>query len=241
MGKRQFKPGNMLYPVPAVMVSVADKEGNANIITVAWAGTVCTNPPMLTISVRPERYSYHMIQETGEFVNLTTEELARATDYCGVRSGRDTDKWADMGLTKEKASEVSAPLIRECPVNLECRVVRVDELGSHHMFLAQVVAVDEAYMDEKDPFNLSAARPMAYSHGRYYGLGECLGTFGYSVKKTAEKRGPGKGKAALEAGNSSGRRKAGIKAGRGTGRQRPGTRQGKAVGRPQSGPPGIRK
>ena len=143
MGKRQFKPGNMLYPVPAVMVSVADKEGNANIITVAWAGTVCTNPPMLTISIRPERYSYHMIRETGEFVvNLTTEELARATDYCGVRSGRDTDKWADMGLTKEKASEVSVPLIRECPVNLECRVVRVDELGSHHMFLAQVVAVD---------------------------------------------------------------------------------------------------
>ena len=176
-------------------------------------------------------------------MNLTTEELARATDYCGVRSGRDTDKWADMGLTKEKASEVSVPLIRECPVNLECRVVRVDELGSHHMFLAQVVAVDvdEAYMDEKDTFHLSAARPMAYSHGRYYGLGECLGTFGYSVKKTAEKRGPGKGKAALEAGNSSGRRKAGIKAGRGTGRQRPGTRQGKAVGRPQSGPPGIRK
>lgn len=244
MGKRQFKPGNMLYPVPAVMVSVADKEGNANIITVAWAGTVCTNPPMLTISVRPERYSYHMIQETGEFVvNLTTEELARATDYCGVRSGRDTDKWADMGLTKEKASEVSVPLIRECPVNLECRVVRVDELGSHHMFLAQVVAVDvdEAYMDEKDTFHLSAARPMAYSHGRYYGLGECLGTFGYSVKKTAEKRGPGKGKAALEAGNSSGRRKAGIKAGRGTGRQKPGTRQGKTSGRPQSGPPGIRK
>lgn len=244
MGKRQFKPGNMLYPVPAVMVSVADKEGNANIITVAWAGTVCTNPPMLTISIRPERYSYHMIRETGEFVvNLTTEELARATDYCGVRSGRDTDKWADMGLTKEKASKVSVPLIRECPVNLECRVVRMDELGSHHMFLAQVVAVDvdEKYMDEKDTFHLSAARPMAYSHGRYYGLGECLGTFGYSVKKTAEKRGSGKGKAAPEAGNSSGRRKDGIKAGRGAGRQRPGTRQGKAVGRPQSGPPGIRK
>lgn len=135
------------------------------------------------------------------------------------------------------------PLIRECPVNLECRVVRVDELGSHHMFLAQVVAVDvdEKYMDEKDTFHLSAARPMAYSHGRYYGLGECLGTFGYSVKKTAEKRGSGKGKAAPEAGNSSGRRKDGIKAGRGAGRQRPGTRQGKAVGRPQSGPPGIRK
>lgn len=238
MGKRQFKPGNMLYPVPAVMVSVADKEGNANIITVAWAGTVCTNPPMLTISIRPERYSYHMIRKTGEFVvNLTTEELARATDYCGVRSGRDTDKWADMGLTKEKASKVSVPLIRECPVNLECRVVRVDELGSHHMFLAQVVAVDvdEAYMDEKDTFHLSAARPMAYSHGRYYGLGECLGTFGYSVKKTAEKRGSGKGKAAPEAGNSSGRRKDGAGLGKDAGKRQTGGGPGRIPGRNRTG------
>lgn len=186
MAKRQFKPGNMLYPVPAVMVSVADKKGNSNIITVAWTGTVCTNPPMLSISVRPERYSYHMIQETGEFVvNLTTEKLAYATDYCGVKSGRDTDKWKAAGLTREMASQVLAPLIKECPVNLECRVKRVDELGSHHMFLAEVVAVhvDEAYMDEKDTFHLSDARPLAYSHGRYYGLGECLGTFGYSVRK----------------------------------------------------------
>ena len=186
MGKRQFKPGNMLYPVPAVMVSVAEKEGKSNIITVAWAGTVCTNPPMLTISVRPERYSYHMIKETGEFVvNLTTEDLAFATDYCGVKSGRDTDKWRDMKLTREPASKVSVPLIKESPVNLECKVVRVDELGSHHMFLAEVVAVnvDEKYMDERDTFHLSKAKPLAYSHGRYYGLGELLGTFGYSVKK----------------------------------------------------------
>ena len=186
MAKRQFKPGNMLYPVPAVMVSVADKEGNSNILTVAWTGTVCTNPPMLSISVRPERYSYHMIQETGEFVvNLTTEKLAYATDYCGVKSGRDTDKWKATGLTREMASQVLAPLIKECPVNLECRVRRVDELGSHHMFLGEVVAVhvDEAYMNEKDTFHLSDARPLAYSHGRYYGLGECLGTFGYSVRK----------------------------------------------------------
>ena len=153
MGKRQFKPGNMLYPVPAVMISVADKEGNSNIFTVAWAGTVCTNPPMLTISVRPERHSYQMIKETGEFVvNLTTEELAFATDYCGVKSGRDTDKWKDTGLTKAPASKVSVPLIQESPVNLECKVVRIDELGSHHMFLAEVVAVDvdDAYFDEKD-------------------------------------------------------------------------------------------
>ena len=190
MGKRQFKPGNMLYPVPAVMVSVADKEGNSNIFTVAWAGTVCTNPPMLTISVRPERHSYHMIKETGEFVvNLTTEELTFATDYCGVKSGRDTDKWKDTGLTKAPASKVSVPLIQESPVNLECKVVRIDELGSHHMFLAEVVAVDvdDAYFDEKDTFHLSKAKPMAYSHGRYYGLGEQLGTFGYSVRKNAEK------------------------------------------------------
>ena len=170
-------------------------------------------------------------------VNLTTEELARATDYCGVRSGRDTDKWADMGLTKEKASKVSVPLIRECPVNLECRVVRVDELGSHHMFLAQVVAVDvdEAYMDEKDTFHLSAARPMAYSHGRYYGLGECLGTFGYSVKKTAEKRGSGKGKAAPEAGNSSGRRKDGAGLGKDAGKRQTGGGPGRIPGRNRTG------
>lgn len=186
MGKRQFKPGNLLYPVPAVLVSAADKDGNSNLITVAWAGTICSDPPMLSISVRPERYSYHMIRETGEFVvNLTTEELVRAVDFCGVKSGRDTDKWKETGLTQEKASVVNVPLVRQSPVNLECRVLRVDELGSHHMFIAQVVAVDvdEKYMDEKDQFHLSAAKPLAYSHGRYYGLGECLGFFGYSVQK----------------------------------------------------------
>lgn len=186
MGKRQFKPGNLLYPVPTVLVSAADKDGNSNLITVAWAGTICSDPPMLSISVRPERYSYHMIRETGEFVvNLTTEELVRAVDFCGVKSGRDTDKWKETGLTPEKASVVNVPLVRQSPVNLECRVLRVDELGSHHMFIAQVVAVDvdEEYMDEKDQFHLSAAKPLAYSHGRYYGLGECLGFFGYSVQK----------------------------------------------------------
>lgn len=186
MGKRQFKPGNLLYPVPAVLVSAADKDGNSNLITVAWAGTICSDPPMLSISVRPERYSYHMIRETGEFVvNLTTEELVRAVDFCGVKSGRDTDKWKETGLTPEKASVVNVPLVRQSPVNLECRVLRVEELGSHHMFIAQVVAVDvdEEYMDEKDQFHLSAAKPLAYSHGRYYGLGECLGFFGYSVQK----------------------------------------------------------
>ena len=186
MGKRQFKPGNMLYPVPAVLVTVADREGNSNIFTVAWAGTICTNPPMLSISVRPERHSYHMMKETGEFVvNLTTESMAWATDYCGVRSGRDVDKWKETGLTPEKANVVDVPVIKESPVNIECRVVKVEELGSHHMFIADVVAVDvdEAYMDEKDTFHLSMAKPLAYSHGRYYGMGEELGSFGYSVRK----------------------------------------------------------
>ena len=195
MGKRQFKPGNMLYPVPAVLVTVADREGNSNIFTVAWAGTICTNPPMLSISVRPERHSYHMMKETGEFVvNLTTESMAWATDYCGVRSGRDVDKWKETGLTPEKANVVNVPVIKESPVNIECRVMQVEELGSHHMFIADVVAVDvdEAYMDEKDTFHLSMAKPLAYSHGRYYGMGEELGSFGYSVRKPVKDAKAGK-------------------------------------------------
>ena len=190
MAKQIWKPGNMLYPLPAVMVSVADKEGNPNIITVAWAGTVCTNPPMVSISVRPERYSYHMIEETGEFViNLTTEKLAYATDYCGVRSGRDVDKFKELHLTPEKAEHVSAPLIGESPVNIECRVVKKETPGSHHIFLAEVKAVhvDDAYMDQKGRFALEKADPIVYVHGQYYSLGKLLGTFGYSVKKPEKK------------------------------------------------------
>ena len=184
--KQTWKPGNVLYPLPAVMVSVTDGKGEDDIITVAWTGTVCTNPPMVYISVRPERYSYHMIKETGEFViNLTTEKLAFATDYCGVRSGRDTDKFKDTGLTREKADHVKAPMIKESPVSIECRVREVKELGSHHMFLADVLAVhaDEAYMDEKNRFDLNMAGPLVYSHGEYLGTGKKIGTFGYSVKK----------------------------------------------------------
>ncbi len=191
MAKRQFKPGNMLYPVPAVLVSTANLKGETNLFTVAWAGTVCTNPPMLSISVRPERYSYEMIKETREFVvNLTTESMVHAVDYCGVRSGRDTDKWKDTGLTREPASKVAVPLIKESPVNLECKVEKILELGSHHMFIASVVAVDvdEACMDEKDTFHLSWSKPLAYSHGSYYGLGEVLGSFGYSVRKKTTKQ-----------------------------------------------------
>lgn len=181
-----WKPGNMLYPVPAVMVSVADRAGNSNIITVAWTGTICSDPAMLYISVRPERHSYHMIKETGEFVvNLTTRALVRATDYCGVRSGKDVNKWQEMNLTPGKAQKVSAPLIEESPVNLECKVTEVKELGSHHMFLAEIVAVDvdAAYLNEKGKFELNKTDLVTYSHGEYLETGKCLGTFGYSVKK----------------------------------------------------------
>lgn len=186
MAKQLWKPGNMLYPLPVVMVSVADKEGRNNIITIAWAGTICSNPPMVSISVRPERYSYDIIKETGEFViNLTTKDLTFATDYCGVKSGRDVDKFKEMGLTALPGKEVKAPLIGESPVNIECKVTQVIPLGSHDMFLAEVVAVhvDEKYMDEKGKFHLDKAEPIAYSHGDYLATGELLGTFGYSVKK----------------------------------------------------------
>lgn len=191
MAKQQWKPGNMLYPLPAVMVSVRDKSGRDNIITVAWAGTMCTNPPMVSISVRPERYSYHMLEESGEFViNLTTEKLCYATDYCGVRSGRDVDKFTEMKLTKVEADLVNAPMVGESPVNLECKVEKIEKLGSHHMFIARVLAVhaEEAYMDENGRFDLNKAQPMVYSHGEYYGVGKKLGSFGYSVKKRKKRR-----------------------------------------------------
>ena len=186
MAKVTFKPGNMLYPVPAVMISVRGKDGKDNIITVAWAGTICSDPPMVSISVRPERHSYQMIKETGEFViNLTTRDLVFATDYCGVKSGRDVDKFKEMNLTKEDAQVVNVPLIKESPVNIECKVTEVKELGTHHMFLAEVVAVsvDDKYMDETNKFHLEQADLVAYSHGSYYSLGELLGSFGYSVRK----------------------------------------------------------
>ncbi len=186
MAREIWKPGNMLYPLPVVMVSVADREGKANIITVAWVGTVCTNPPMVSISLRPERYSSPIIKETGEFViNLTTRQLAFATDYCGIKSGREVDKFKELGLTPLSAKEVRAPLIAESPVNIECRVRQVMPLGSHDMFLADVAAVhaDEKYMDDTHKFHLDKAEPIVYSHGAYLVCGEQLGTFGYSVKK----------------------------------------------------------
>lgn len=186
MSKQIWKAGNMVYPVPAVMVSMADKNNKANIITVAWTGTICTNPPMAYISVRKERYSYQILAETREFViNLTTESLAYATDYCGVKSGKDVDKFREMKLTKGKAKVVNAPLIEESPVNIECVIKEIKSLGSHDMFIAEVVAVhaDEKYLDDKNKFDLSKASPIVYSHGEYYGLGKKIGTFGYSVRK----------------------------------------------------------
>ena len=189
MGKQSWKPGNMLYPVPAVLVTAAGLDGKPNVFTVAWTGTVCSDPAMVSISVRPERYSHHMIEETGEFViNLTTEKLAWAADYCGVRSGRDVDKWKETRLHRGKAEALDfAPLIRESPVNLECRVTEVKELGSHHMFLAEVKAVhaDEAYLDKSGRLELNRAGLLVYSHGEYLAAGKKLGTFGYSVKKKA--------------------------------------------------------
>lgn len=175
----------MVYPLPAVMVSCGNFE-NANIITVAWTGTICTNPAMTYISIRPERYSYDIIKNTGEFViNLTTKKLARSTDFAGVRSGRDINKFEALKLTKEKANEVNVPLIKESPINIECKVTEIKELGSHHMFIAKVlcVDVDEKYLDKTGRFNMEKCGLIAYSHGQYFELGENLGRFGFSVKK----------------------------------------------------------
>lgn len=176
----------MLYPVPAVMVSCQRGDEKPNIITVAWTGTICSDPAMVSISVRPERYSYDIIKETGEFViNLTTEDLVRATDFCGVKSGRDIDKFKEMKLTAAPASEVSCPIIAESPVNIECRVREVLPLGSHHMFIAEVVAVDVSskYLNDDGKFDLNGTGLTTYSHGEYFSLGRSLGKFGWSVKK----------------------------------------------------------
>lgn len=186
MGRENWRAGNMLYPLPAVMVSCQRPGEKPNIITVAWAGTICSSPAMVSISVRPNRYSYNIIKETGEFViNLTTEKLVRATDYCGVKSGKDVDKFAEMHLTAGESVHVDAPFIEESPVNIECKVKQILELGTHHMFVAEVVGVnvDDSLLDEKGKFQLNKAGLMVYSHGEYFGLGKKIGSFGYSVRK----------------------------------------------------------
>ena len=186
MSKQSWKPGNMLYPLPVVMVSCNRKGDKPNIVTVAWTGTICSDPAMVSISVRPERYSHDIIEETGEFViNLVTKDLTYATDYCGVRSGRDVDKFKEMNLTPLPSKMIDAVGIEESPVNIECKVVEVKKLGSHDMFIAEVVnvTVDDRYMDENNKFNLNDSDLVAYSNGEYFTLGEKIGTFGYSVRK----------------------------------------------------------
>jgi flavin reductase (DIM6/NTAB) family NADH-FMN oxidoreductase RutF len=182
-----WKPGTMLYPLPVVLVSCGAVREEYNLITVAWTGTLCTEPPLCYISLRPERHSYGIIERNREYViNLTTEAMARAVDWCGVRSGRDFDKLTEAGLTPGKASKVGAPIIEESPVNIECVVKEIVPLGTHHMFVSQVVAVDadERYLNPKtDAFELSKAFPLCYLHGRYFGLGRKMGDFGFSVRK----------------------------------------------------------
>ena len=189
--KQQWKPGTLIYPLPAVLISCGETEEEYNMLTVAWVGTICTNPAMCYISVRPERYSYDIIKRTKSFViNLTNEDMSRATDWCGVRSGKDYNKFQEMRLTPQKAQKVLAPIILESPLSIECEVIEIKELGSHHMFIANVVNVqaDERYIDPAtDEFRLSDAKLIAYSHGHYYKLGEEIGKFGWSVRKNKKK------------------------------------------------------
>ena len=189
--KQQWKPGTLIYPLPAVLISCGETEEEYNMLTVAWVGTICTNPAMCYISVRPERHSYDIIKRTKSFViNLTNEDMARATDWCGVRSGKDYNKFQEMRLTPQMAQKVKAPIILESPLSIECEVVEIKELGSHHMFIANVVNVqaDERYIDPAtDEFRLSDAKLIAYSHGHYYKLGEEIGKFGWSVRKNKKK------------------------------------------------------
>lgn len=186
MAKTYWKPGTIIYPLPAVMVSCGETPEEYNIITIAWTGTINSDPPMCYISVRPGRHSYEIIKRTGEFViNLTTEKLAKATDWCGCRSGRKYNKWKEMDLTPAPAKIVKAPIISESPVNIECKVKNIVELGSHHMFVSEVVSVsvDEEYLNEQQAFSFSKANPLVYSHGHYFGMGKKIGKFGWSVEK----------------------------------------------------------
>ena len=190
MSKVMWKPGTFIYPIPAVMVT-SGTMNKSNILTVAWTGVINTNPAMVYISVRPERYSYKLIKESGEFViNLTNERLAYATDWCGVKTGAKIDKFKEMHLTKEKANFVKCPMIKESPVSIECRVVEIKELGSHHMFIAEVLAINasDEYIDKTGRFDISKCNLITYSNGHYYSLGKKIGKFGYSVVKKKKKK-----------------------------------------------------
>ena len=187
MKKIHWKPGTMVYPLPAVMVSCGETPEEYNIITIAWTGTISTDPAQCYVSIRPGRHSYDIIKRTGEFViNLTTADLARATDWCGVKSGRNFDKFKEMNLTPVKGEKVSAPIIAESPVNIECKVKEIKDMGVHHMFIAEVVNIQasEKYMDPNNgKFELAAANPLIYVHGAYYQMGKRIGKFGFSVEK----------------------------------------------------------
>jgi flavin reductase (DIM6/NTAB) family NADH-FMN oxidoreductase RutF len=191
MSKTQWKPGTLVYPLPAVMVSCGSTPDDYNIITISWTGTINTNPPMLYVSIRPERHSYNIIKESGEFViNLTNKDIAFATDWCGVKSGQDFNKFKEMNLHAISASKINAPMIEEAPINIECKVTKIIHLGSHDMFIAEVVNVhaDEKYIDPvTDTFDMQKAGLIAYSHGNYYELGNKIGRFGFSVKKKKKK------------------------------------------------------
>ena len=190
--KELWKGGTMIYPLPAPMITCGDIDSEYNIITIAWTGIISTEPPRCYISVRPERYSYKLIKETGEFViNLTTKELAFATDWCGVKSGRDHNKFKEMKLTPQQGVEVRTPIIAESPINLECRVFDVQNMGSHDMFLADILRIQatEEYINEQTgAFNLRKSDPICYSHGKYYSIDRFIGKFGFSVKKKKKKR-----------------------------------------------------
>jgi flavin reductase (DIM6/NTAB) family NADH-FMN oxidoreductase RutF len=191
MTKTHWNPGTIIYPIPAVMVSCGHHPDECNIITVSWTGTINSTPPLCYISVRPERHSYEIIRRTGEFViNLTTEKLARATDWCGCRSGKKYNKWKEMKLTPGEAQVVKSPVITESPVNIECKVKEIIELGSHHAFISEVVgvSVDDEFLNDEMAFSFSKARPLVYSHGHYFGLGKMIGKFGWSVEKKPKKK-----------------------------------------------------
>jgi len=192
MSKVSWKPGTMIYPLPAVMVSCGSEPEEYNIITISWTGTICTDPAMCYISVRPGRHSYNIIKKNGEFViNLTTKSLAFATDWCGIKSGKDHNKFAEMGLTPVPALKVKAPMIKESPLNIECIVKEIKELGSHHMFISEVVAVnaEDEFIDKNTGlFSLNKTIPLCYSHGKYYETGQFIGKFGFSVEKKKKKK-----------------------------------------------------
>jgi flavin reductase (DIM6/NTAB) family NADH-FMN oxidoreductase RutF len=187
MGKTNWKPGTMIYPLPAVLVSCGETPEEYNLITIAWTGTISSDPPMCYISVRPGRHSYEIIKRTGEYViNLTTEELAKAADWCGCRSGRKYNKWKEMGLTPAPAAIVKAPILAESPISIECKVKQIIELGVHHMFISEVVNViaDDRYIDqETGAFSLKNSNPIVYSHGHYFKMGDPIGKFGWTVEK----------------------------------------------------------